>query len=152
MANYRYPLGKKAILGSSAQGGPIDWDVDPLYIMLVNETYRNIADATKKNHSFYTDVSANEMTGTNYTAGGQLLAGASIATDGADGYYITFTDPVWANATLSLVWGAVIFKKVGAGFGADDPVILFLDFGAAISSTAAAFTVDIPGTGLYVLP
>jgi hypothetical protein len=149
MANLKYPTGKRAILGGT--GGPIDWDTDTLHIMLVNQTYRDLSDATKKGHDFYDDVSANEVSGTGYTAGGQALAGASIASDGADGYFITFTDPAWPSATIT-AWGAVIFKKVGGTFGADDPLLLFLDFGAAVSSTNGTFTVDIPGTGLYVLP
>lgn len=151
MADYKYPFGKRAVLGGT--GGTIDWDTDPIYVMLVNTTYAALADGTKAGHDFINDVQSNEISGTGYTAGGVLLSGATIASDGSAGYKVTFTNPSWSTATIT-AYGAVFYKRVGADLTtpADDPVLLFSDFGGAVSSTAGTFTITIPAGGLYVLP
>lgn len=147
MADLKYPFGKRALMGGT--GGPIDLDTDTLKVMLVNTTYAALSDATKKGHDFINDVSSNEISGTGYTAGGQTLAGASITSDGSDGYKITFTNPAWTTATIT-AYGAVFYKDTGTP--ATSPVLWFSDFGGAITSTAGTFTITIPGTGLFVLP
>jgi hypothetical protein len=150
MANTRFKTWKRATLGGT--GGPIDWDAGNMRIILTNQAFDDLAEATRNALDFYDDLSASyEITGTNYTAGGQALAGVSIASDGADGYAVSATDPVWANATIANAHGAVILLQVGGTLGADDPIAIYLDFGGAVSSTAAAFTVDLPSP-FYILP
>lgn len=145
------PTWKRAQMGST--GGPIDLDTDPIYILLVNSTYTALSDATKKTHDFIDDVQPNQITGTGYTAGGVLLTGAVIASDGADGYKLNFTTPTWATATITAT-GAVLYKRVGADLTTptDDPIIGYWDFGASISSTAGTFTATVPAGGVLVLP
>ncbi len=151
MADLKYPFGKRAQLGGT--GGPVDWDSDPIYVMLVNTTYAALSDATKKTHDFRDDATSNEISGTGYTTGGVLLASASIVTDGADGYKVTFTNPSWATATIT-AYGAIFYKRVGADLTtpADDPLLLFSDFGGAVTSTADTFTLTIPAGGLFAYP
>lgn len=151
MSDLIYPISKKGSLGASANGGPIDWDADPIYCMLVNSTYVGTSLATLKTHDFINDVQANEIIGTGYTAGGVQLSGAAIVTSG-DSQAIDFTDPSWASATIT-ARGAVIYKRVGADLStpADDPVLLLLDFGADKTSTGGTFTVVLNSGGLYQL-
>lgn len=150
-ADLRYAFGKRLVLGGA--GGSIDFDSSPVYVMLVNQTYHDIVDATKHTHDFRDDVTANEIAGTGYTAGGLLLTGATIASDGANGYKVTYTNPQWSSATIG-AWGAVWFMRVGADLTtpADDPLLWFSAFNALVSSTASTYTLTIPGTGLYILP
>lgn len=78
-----------------------------------------------------------EASGTGYTAGGATLAGrtAQLFTDTA---CLDFTDPVWANATIT-ARGALIYNATRA-----NAAVAVFDFGADITSTAASFTVDLP--------
>ena len=147
MADLIYPTFKRALLGGT--GGPIDFDADSFKVMLVDNTYRGLSDATKKGHDFINDVSGNEIAGTGYTAGGLALSGASIASDGADGYKVTFTNPAWNSSTIQ-AYGAVWYKDTGTP--STSPVMFFSDFGGAITSTNGTFTITIPGGGLFVLP
>lgn len=151
MADHFYDAWKRAQLGGT--GGPIDFDTDPIYVMLANQTYQQLALATRRAHDFRDDVTANEVSGTGYTTGGLLLSGATISSDGTNGYKVTFTNPQWTTATIT-AYCAVWYKRVGADLStpADDPLICFSDFGGAVSSTNGTYTLTIPAGGLLALP
>lgn len=151
MADHFFDTEKRALLGGT--GGPLDFDTDPIYVMLVNGTYRGLSLATRRAHDFINDVQSNEVTGTGYTAGGLLLTGASIVSDGTNGYKVTFSNPQWTTATINAE-GAVFYKRVGADLTtpADDPVIAFSDFGGAVVSTNGTYTLNMPAAGLIQLP
>lgn len=82
----------------------------------------------------------NEASGTGYTAGGATLAGLSIGLSGSTAY-LTFTDPSWANSTITargcLIYNASKSNKAVAAF----------DFGQDVASTNGLFTVDLPAAG-----
>lgn len=149
MANFVYPAGKLAQLGLAANQGPVDWDTDTIKLMLVNQTYRDLADGTKAGHDYRNDVTANEISGTGYTAGGATLAGASI-TQSSNSARIDYSpDPAWPNSTIANAWGGVVYKSTGNA--ATDVLLLFVDFGEAVSSTNATFTAILAAAGLYEL-
>jgi hypothetical protein len=148
MANVLADSFKRALLGGT--GGPIDFDTDTLKIMLMNTTEDGLSDATRRAKDFRDDVTANEITGTNYTAGGATLASPTIASDGTNGYKVTFTNPTWATATFT-AYGAWVYKALG-GASSADPLIGYWTFGGAVTATAGTFTVTIPAGGLVVIP
>ncbi len=82
----------------------------------------------------------NEVSGTGYTAGGATLADLVTGLSGGTAY-LTFTDPAWANATITargcLIYNASKSNKAVAAF----------DFGGDVSSTNGTFTVDLPAAG-----
>lgn len=144
MANLIFPKWKVEQLGGTP--GAVDFDTDPLYLMLVTSTYTGTATATLKAHQYRSDVTAisgAEVTGTGYTAGGVQLTGVSVAASG-DNAVFSASNPSWATATVTAN-GAVLFKRVGADLTtpADDVLVALYDFGGAVSSTAGTFTVDL---------
>lgn len=141
MASLVYPKWKLTQMNGSA----VNFAADPIYAMLVTDTYVNTALATLKTHQFRSDVTAiggAEVTGTGYTAGGVQLAGVAVALSG-DNVVFSATNPSWAASTIT-ARGLVLFKRVGADLStpADDPIIALYDFGADVSSTAGTFTVS----------
>lgn len=81
----------------------------------------------------------NEVSGTNYTAGGNTLTvtGGAVSTSGTTAY-IDFSDTTWADATIT-ARGAVIYNS-----SASNKAVAVLDFGADKTSTAGDFTVSFP--------
>ncbi len=88
-----------------------------------------------------TYATTNEVVGTGYTAGGQILAGRvnGISTDTAN---LSFTNPVWTTASIT-ARGAVIYNS-----SRSNKICAVFDFGADITSTAGNFTVNLPAAGL----
>ena len=80
----------------------------------------------------------NEVSGTNYTAGGNTLSiSANPAASGTTAF-LDFADTTWSNATIT-ARGALIYKS-----GGSNPAVAVLDFGADKTSTAGDFTVQFP--------
>ena len=87
----------------------------------------------------YSDVTGNsdETSGTNYTAGGQNLDGASITTSGTTAI-VDFTDEVFSNVTCSAD-GCIIYNS-----SASNKAICVIDFGGTVSATAGDLTIEFP--------
>ena len=62
---------------------------------------------------------------------------------------VTASNPVWASASIS-VTGAVIYKHRGGASTADN-LYSYVDFGGAVVSTGAAFTVTLGPGGFLAL-
>lgn len=59
--------------------GSIDLDTDTFKVMLVNATYAAVGDETKKDsHAKRSAVTANEISGTGYTAGGAAVTAGAV--------------------------------------------------------------------------
>lgn len=144
MSNLVYPKWKVEQLGGTP--GAVDFDTDPIYLMLVTDTYVNTSTATLETHQYRSDVigiSGAEVTGTGYTAGGVQLAGCAVSASGTSAVF-TATNPNWATSTIT-ARGAVVYKRVGADLTtpADDPVVAMFDFGRDWSSDGGDFTVGL---------
>jgi hypothetical protein len=79
---------------------------------------------------------ANEITGTGYTAGGQTITGVTVATSGTTAY-ISFNNVVWNPAAFTTRC-ALIYNASKANRS-----IAVLDFGAD-KTTTTTFTVQLP--------
>ena len=117
-------------------GGVHDLDTDTLKIALIKESPTGTYGASTTN---YSDVTGNtdEATGTNYTAGGQALDGASITLSGSTAI-VDFTDEVFSNLTLSAD-GAIIYNS-----SQSNKAIAVFDFGGTVTATSGDFTVVFP--------
>jgi hypothetical protein len=97
---------------------------------------------------FRNDIT-NEVTGAGYTSGGVAVSvsvGSVDTTNNRVAVTIADLTPGWATATITAV-GGWLYKDTGNA--ATDELIQFVDFGATVSSTAAAFNVDFT-TPLYI--
>jgi len=117
-------------------GGTHDLDTDTLKIALIKESHTGTYGASTTN---YSDVTGNsdEVTGTNYVAGGQTLDSASISLSSGTAF-VDFDDETFSNVTISAD-GAIIYNS-----SQGNKAIAVFDFGGTFTSTAGDFTVVFP--------
>jgi len=117
-------------------GGVHDLDTDSLKIALIKDSPSGTYGAATTNYSDVTDNS-DEASGTNYTAGGQVLDGASITLSSGTAF-VDFTDEVFTNLTISAD-GAIIYNS-----SQGNKAIAVFDFGGTVTATSGDFTVVFP--------
>ena len=83
---------------------------------------------------------SNEVTGTNYVAGGEALTITQVPTSTGTTAFLDFGNATWSTSTIT-ARGALMYK-VGSG----NPAIAVLDFGADKTSTAGDFTIVFPAS------
>jgi hypothetical protein len=119
----------------------IDFDTDTFKVLLVDATYAAVADETKKDsHTKRSDVNGNEITGTGYSAGGFSVTVSVTKDTGNNRVNISLGGGTVSTATLT-AYGAVYYKSRG-GLASADEVIAYIDFGGAITATAADFALS----------
>ena len=119
-----------------------DWDTDTIKLSLHTATYAPDLDT----HDFYNDVT-NEVSSTNYTAGGNTLGGPpSVTVDGATNEVrLDANDTSWTNVTFTTRYG-VVYKSTGVS--STSPLIALIDFGADQTVSAANFSIVFAATGV----
>ena len=117
-------------------GGVHDLDTDSLKIALIKASPTGTYDATTTN---YSDVTGNsdEATGTNYTAGGQVLDSPVITLTSGTAY-VDFADEVFSNLTISAD-GAILYNSSQL-----NKAIAVFDFGGTVTATSGDFTIVFP--------
>ena len=117
-------------------GGVHDLDTDSLKIALIKDTPTGTYGAATTN---YSDVTGNsdEASGTNYTAGGQVLDTATITLSGSTAF-VDFADEVFTNLTISAD-GAIIYNA-----SQGNAAIAVFDFGGTVTATSGDFSVVFP--------
>lgn len=110
--------------------------------MLLDNTYT--FDAT---HEFVDDVSASEVAGTGYSAGGVALTGMSRALVGLVRVF-DCDDPSWAASTITAQF-AVFYKDTGTP--STSPLLMAIDAEADVASAGTTFSVPINTGGLFRL-
>lgn len=91
----------------------------------------------------------NEVTGTGYSAGGATLANKTNATTN-NVLTLDADDVSWASSTIT-ARRAVIYDSTGGGSDATRPLILWIDFGADVSSTSATFSIVFSASGIATI-
>ena len=117
-------------------GGVHDLDTHSLKIALIKPSPTSNFNKATTN---YSDLTANsdEATGTNYSAGGQVLDSPAISLSG-DTAIVDFADEVFSNLTISAA-GALLYNS-----SASNKAIAVFSFGSNVASTAGDFTVIFP--------
>jgi hypothetical protein len=112
--------------------GEHDLDTDTIKMAL----YISAAtlDASTTVYSTSNEVSSS---GTNYTAGGNTLTGATVSLSGTTAF-VDFADTSWASATFT-ARGALIYNS-----SKSNKAIAVLDFGSDKTVTSGTFTVQMP--------
>ena len=105
------------------------------------------------NHSFsaddntWSDVSANEISGTGYTAGGETLSNQSVTQDDTNDKAVFDADDVsWSNATFT-AYHAVLYDDSLT----NDDLICSIDFGEGKSVSNGTFTIQWDSSGIITL-
>lgn len=88
--------------------------------------------------------STNEVTGTNYSAGGVTLTGYTSGLSSSTAY-ITFSDPSWADSTIT-ARGCLIYNS-----SKSNKAVACFDFGSDVVSVSGTFTIDLPSAGASAL-
>ena len=112
--------------------GEHDLDTDTIKMAL----YVSAAtlDASTTVYSTSNEVSSS---GTNYTAGGNTLTGATVSLSGTTAF-VDFADTSWTTATFT-ARGALVYNS-----SKSNKAIAVLDFGSDKTSTNGTFTVQMP--------
>ena len=120
-------------------GGTHDLDTDSIKLALIKASPSGTYNASTTN---YSDVTGNsdEASGTNYSAGGQVLDSAAITTSGTTAM-VDFADEVFSNVTTSAD-GCIIYNS-----SASNKAIAVIDFGGTVSATAGDLTIEFPAVG-----
>jgi hypothetical protein len=121
---------------SELLGGLHDLDTDSLKIALIKDSPSGTYGAATTNYSNVTGNS-DEASGTGYSAGGQVLDGASISVSGTTAI-VDFTDEVFSNVTISTD-GCIIYNTANS-----NSAIAVIDFGGTVSATAGDLTIEFP--------
>ena len=121
---------------SELLGGTHDLDTDSLKLALIKASPSGTYGAATTN---YSDVTGNsdEASGTNYTAGGQVLDSATISVSGTTAI-VDFADEVFSNVTTSAD-GCIIYNA-----GKSNKAIAVIDFGGTVSATSGDLTIQFP--------
>lgn len=129
---------------SKIQDGTIDLDTDDIRVALLTSAYTPDIDT----HHTWGDISANEVSGSNYTAGGEQLTTVVITTDDANDLSKFDADDVtWQTSTITAQY-AVVYYSSG---GTDTWLVSYYDFGEDKISENGDFKVQWSTGGLLQL-
>ena len=112
-------------------------------IALVQDGYTPDFDA----HDFHLDLT-NEVTGTNYTVEGEAATTTEV-TVAAGSLKFDAADTVYSTVTISNAMAGVLALAVGSS--ATNSLVVLQDFETAASATAADFTIQHAGAGIFTL-
>jgi len=84
---------------------------------------------------------SNEVSGTNYTAGGNTLTNVTPTTSSTTAL-TDFADTTWSSSTIT-ARGALIYNSSTTA-GTADRAVVVLDFGADKTSTSGDFVIQFP--------
>lgn len=120
----------------------VDFDSDTIKVALLTSSYTPNQDT----HDYFNDVSANEVTGTGYTAGGITLASKTATYDSATNVIVLdAADVTWSSSTITARY-AVVYDSTGTA--STSALIGYVDFGSDQSSTNGNFTITWDSTGI----
>lgn len=124
----------------------IDWDTDTIKLMLCSNSYTPNQDT----HDYKDDVT-NEVTGTNWAAGGVTLAGCSLTYTGATNVLmLDATDVSVSNVTLTGGRVCVIYDASPAT-DATRPLIGYAVLDGDLSPNAGTLSITFDSAGILTI-
>lgn len=120
----------------------IDWTADTIKVKLCSSSY-----TPSQDNDDFDDDATNEITGTNYTAGGGTLDNPTRTYTGATNtLMLDADDEAWASASFTARY-AVIYKDRGGAANADE-LISYVNFGGDETVSSGTFTLQWDSAGL----
>ena len=113
----------------------VDYDADTIKVMIVTSAYTYSAA-----HDFKDDIT-NEVSGTNYTAGGTAVAGVTFALDGDNAEFI-HNDITWSQSGAGFSNGRVFIWYKDTGTASTSPLIMRMTEGADFGNVAGDLVLD----------
>jgi hypothetical protein len=117
-------------------GNAIDLDTDTIKVMIVTSAY-----TPSQAHDFINDASSNEVSGTNYTAGGATISGVSLALDSNTVEWI-HDDITWTQSGAGFGDGRTFIWYKDTGNAATSPLIMYMAEGADFGNVSGDLTLD----------
>lgn len=117
----------------------IDLEADVIKVMLLNNSHSFVA-----THNQKSEIVANEISGTGYTAGGAALAGKAVTQEATTKW--DATDVEWTTATFS-AWHSGIYDDDLT----NDDLICSIDFGGEKTVSAGTFKIQWHVNGIVTL-
>ncbi|MBF6301152.1 hypothetical protein IU459_26940 [Nocardia amamiensis] len=132
-----YGLGQRALARKE-----VDWTTDAIKVLIAGSGYTPDQDA----HDYLDDVVSNEISGTNYTAGGVLLTSCAVSYDSATNRCrLTAANAVWTNVTFTNGRYGIVYNS-SPSTNATRPLLGYVDFGANQSPTGINFQITWDAT------
>ncbi len=116
-------------------GNAIDLDTDTIKVMVATNTY-----VPSQAHDFKDDVT-NEVSGTNYTAGGTAISGVTLALDGNTVEWI-HADITWLQSGAGFATGRHFIWYKDTGVAATSPLIMYMTEAADFGNVAGDLILD----------
>ena len=117
-------------------------------IALVTSAYS----PNQNTHDFWDDVSANEVSGTNYTAGGNVCANPGTSLDGSGNVVFDADDPAtWSadGSGFSNARRAIMYRDTGTG-STSQLIAYSDDFGADKGNVGGDFSIALAAAGILI--
>lgn len=142
MASGIYNIFKSELMKKS-----VDLVNDTIKVALVNNSHTFAASSVT--NDTWSDISANEISGTGYTANGQNLAGKAVTVDNTDNEGVfDATDIAWSSASFS-AYHAVLYDDTMTSPA--DMLICSIDFGGVQTVSSGTFTIQWAAEGIINL-
>lgn len=125
-------------------------DATQLAIDLSLTTHKWALYTNTETPNYSTEVSyaaTNEVTGTGYTAGGQVIVSPTTTESPAGTLMYDMADQVWASPTSVTARGAKLYADTLVG----NNLIVGMTFGSDFTSTAGTFTIQFAATGVATI-
>lgn len=132
-------------LGEFIAKGSVDFDTDSFKLLLVTASY-----TPSQTHDYRDDVTANEVSGTGYSAGGKASVCTVTRTNGVTS--CAFADVVWDAPTDGFTARYGIIYKSRGGAASADELVAIVDFGAGVAANGTTFTVDLTSALTITVP
>lgn len=141
MASFVYNTGKKSL----GNGGDIDWVNDDIYVALLTSSYT----PDKDNHQYFSDVSADEASGTGYTSEGFLLTNTAINIDNTNDRAEYDADDISESGLTITYRYYCVFKNTGTP--STSRLIALIDTGSDQVIDASTLSVAWSADGIFYL-
>ncbi len=111
-------------------GAGINWTSDTIKVALLTSSYT----PNQATDHVWSDISANEVSGTGYTAGGATLGSAAQSVT-SHILSLAGANTAWATSTITARYAAIYDTSVS------NKLLGYVNFGADVSSAGATFTI-----------
>ena len=101
----------------------------------------------QETNDYWDDVSANEVSGTGYSAGGATLTSVTCA-ETTRVTTVDAADVSWGSSTITAEY-AVIYESIGAASA--NPIIATIDFDGEKSSSSGTFQITFNASGILTI-